>query len=342
MKKFILLFIGVFTLTFNAKAQDGIESILLTGLDDANKLTKAYMNPAMKGLIYGMNSGWYHTAKVHKKFGFDFSFGLNASIVPSKDELFAFADLGLSSNIIPASATSATVAGSEDIKSNVAFQGTIQGQTVTANFEMPGGAKESLPLNAVPTPTLQFNLGLPYEFEAMLRVVPKIESDGVNGQLLGVGLKKEITDWFGPLDRLPLHVSLLASYTSMKVNYDIDDSSISGQNQRVGFKLNSFTVQGIASLNFPIVNVYGGVGYGTGNSTLRMSGTYDLVYETGLPAPDDTVTEQLTDPLDLGFNAGSFRATVGARLSLGFFKVFADYTLQEYNTLSAGIAVGFR
>ncbi len=29
-------------------------------------------------------------------------------------------------------------------------------------------------------------------------------------------------------------------------------------------------------------------------------------------------------------------------LSLGFFKIFADYTLQEYNTLSAGIALSIR
>ena len=54
--------------TITTKAQE-LESILLAAQEDANKLTEAYMNPGMKGLIYGMNSGWYHTAKVHKKLG---------------------------------------------------------------------------------------------------------------------------------------------------------------------------------------------------------------------------------------------------------------------------------
>jgi len=75
MKKLTLLvLLGLVTIT--SKAQD-LESILLAS-GDAENLTNAYINPAMKGLIYGMNSGWYHTAKVHKKLGFDISIGLNA------------------------------------------------------------------------------------------------------------------------------------------------------------------------------------------------------------------------------------------------------------------------
>ena len=45
-------------------------------------------------------------------------------------------------------------------------------------------------------------------------------------------------------------------------------------------------------------------------------------------------------PLD--FESSGFRTTLGARLSLGFFKIFADYTLQEYNALSLGIAFSVR
>jgi hypothetical protein len=68
----------------------------------------------------------------------------------------------------------------------------------------------------------------------------RIGSDDVKGSLLGLGLKKEITSWFGPMEKTPLHVSLLAAYTSMNVDYDIqNDSSLSGSNQRAEFKLNS-------------------------------------------------------------------------------------------------------
>jgi hypothetical protein len=326
------------------KAQDdGLEAILYASTQDANKLTKAYMNPAMKGLIYGMNSGWYHTAKTHKKFGFDISIGLNASVVPSEDELFRFANLGLSSSTTSTSLTGATVAGTNTLEAPVTVNAEIEGQSVSKTFYMPAGVKEDLPLNAVPTPSVQFTLGLPKQFDVMVRVVPEVGSDDVKGNLFGVGLKKEITSLFGVFEKLPLHISVLGAYTNMDVNYNIqNNSSIPGANQKATFNLNSYTLQAIASINFPIINFYGGIGYGAGTSDLKMLGTYNLSYDTGFPAPNDTKEVPVTDPLNLDFNASGVRATVGTRLSLGFFKIFADYTIQEYNTISGGLAFSFR
>ena len=59
-----------FFLTFQLSQAQELETILLAA-DDASKLTENYLNPAMKGLMYSMNGGWYTTAKTHKKFGFD-------------------------------------------------------------------------------------------------------------------------------------------------------------------------------------------------------------------------------------------------------------------------------
>lgn len=346
MKKIaLLIFLLVGAVSMKAQEDDGLESILYANIQDANKLTKAYMNPAMKGLIYGMNSGWYHTAQAHKTFGFDFSFGLNASMVPSKDELFKFADLGLSSSTTANYATSPTVAGTNNIAAQATVTATavIEGQNVSKTFLMPAGVKEDLPLNAVPTPSVQFTLGLPKQFDVMVRLVPEVGSDDVKGNLFGIGLKKEITSLFGPIEKLPLHISVLGAYTNMDVNYNIqNDSSIPGANQVATFNLSSYTVQAIASINFPIINFYGGIGYGAGTSDLKMLGTYVLEYNTGFPAPNDTVEKTVTDPINLDFEVSGVRATLGTRLSLGFFKIFADYTVQEYNTLSAGIAFSFR
>jgi len=334
MKKLTLLvLLGLVTIT--SKAQE-LESILLASKDDASKLTSAYINPAMKGLIYGMNSGWYHTAKVHKKLGFDISIGANLSIAPTEDELMVFADLGLTS-ISSASTTSPTVFGSGD-GAQMNVNAVVQGQNVTASFEMPSGISEDLPMNAVPTPSLQLSVGLPYKFDVMLRLVPEVGSDDVKGNLLGVGLKKEITSIFGALEKLPLHVSVLAAYSTMNVDYVIDGGTIPGQDQRTEFKLNSYTVQAIGSLNFPIINIYGGIGYSGGSSSLKMLGDYELIYNTS----GGTIVETVTDPLNLDFDASGFRTTIGARLSLGFFKIFGDYTIQEYNTFSTGIAFSFR
>ncbi|REH54617.1 hypothetical protein C7448_102139 [Tenacibaculum gallaicum] len=338
MKK-ILLPLLTLIISFSIKAQDGPEGILFASKQDANRLTNAYINPAMKGLIYGMNNGWYHTAKVHKKFGFDITIGFNGSIVPSKDEIFSLSNLN-SINQPTGNITSATIAGSENDGSLATVTFEESGITYTGTFEMPGGIKEDLPLNAIPAPAIQASLGLPFKSDIILRYVPKIGSDDVKGSLFGIGLKKEITDWFGPIDKTPLHVSLLATYSTMGVDYTIVDENPSDnieiENGKVDFNLNSYTVQAIASLNFPIINVYGGVGYTGGSSSLDMTGRYTLSYNASLNQ------RTLTNPLNLDSNASGFKATVGTRLSLGFFKIFADYTLQEYNAINAGIAFSFR
>lgn len=338
MKKYLVLLL--LTTTIGLKAQEGPEGILFASKEDANRLTNAYINPAMKGLIYGMNNGWYHTAKAHKKFGFDISIGANASIVPTKDEMFSLSNLTSINQVTGGNITSATVAGSKDDGSTATVTFEENGIKYTGTFDMPGGVKEDLPLNAVPAPAIQANMGLPFKSDIMLRFVPKVGSDDVKGSLFGIGLKKEITDWFGPMDKTPLHVSLLASYSTMGADYNIVDEDpnddIQIENGNINFNLNSYTVQAIASLNFPVINVYGGVGYTGGTSKLDMTGKYTVNYNASLNQ------RVLNDPLNLNSNADGFKATAGLRLSLGFFKIFADYTVQEYNAINAGIAFSFR
>lgn len=355
MKKSILIFICVLAFNFKAKAQEGFENILLAAPGDTNKLIEAYFTPAMDGFIYGMNNGWYHTAKVHKILGFDLTVGLSAAVVPKKYELFNISALGLTS-VTSTSTTASTFAGPDNPTTfTVTKTVTIndpnspangQSRTVTANFEVPGGVTKDLPLNAVPAPVAQFNLGLPFKMEAMVRFFPetKLGDNGGKASMFGVGLKKEITSWFGPLDKLPLHVSLLAAYTSMDVNYGFADSNsanFENKNASADFQLRSYTAQAIASLNFPFINFYGGIGYSKGDSNFKMKGTYKGKYTYTEGGLQYTHEETLTPP-DLKFDAGGFKTTLGARLSLGFFKIFADYTFQEYNTISAGVAISIR
>ncbi len=322
-------------------AQD-LETILLAK-DDAEKITEAYLKPAMKGLIYSMNNGWYHTAKVHKKFGIDLSIGLNASLIPEQDEIFSLLALELSSKSSTNQNTSPTIAGSEEMMAatiTYTEQFEVQGQTFSSalDIELPTGIKESLPINAMPAPAVQLGIGLPFKMDAILRLVPKVGTDDVKGSLLGIGLKKEITNWFGPMKKTPLHIALLAAYTKMDVDYLIENQTtdnLSTNEASASFKLNAFTLQAITSLNFPFINFYGGIGYNKGNTELQMLGNYTLSYDAPIPS------QTITNPMRLKTSASGINATIGTRLSLGFFKLFGSYTLQEYNTLNAGIAFSF-
>ncbi|WP_394331631.1 DUF6588 family protein [Tenacibaculum agarivorans] len=327
--------------TMSSFSQD-VETILLAR-DDAQKLMNAYLDPSFKGFVYSMNNGWYHTAKVHKKFGFDISIGGNFSFIPDADKVFDISTIGLSNATSSDRNTTPTVAGGTDQRATVTYTTTVQGQNVSADFLMPEGVGDDVPFNAVPAPSLQASVGLPFKLDVMLRFVPKVGSDNVKGGLFGVGLKKEITDWFGVVDKTPLHISLLAAYTNMNVDYDIEDATgdVATNNGAIEFDLNSYTVQAIASLNLPVINFFGGVGYNGGSTSLNVLGEYVLTYET-TTTPSVAITETVTNPFSLSSSTGSFNATVGTRLSLGFFKIYGSYTLQEYGSLNAGIAFSFR
>lgn len=351
MKKCILIFIAVFTFTINLKAQEGIENILFADISDANILTTEYLRPAAEGFIFGMSNGWYHTAKVHKKLGFDITIGANSSVVPSSGESFNISALNLSSKITQNPTSTPTVLGNESAISN-AFEVTIPANSdpninggvhpeLKRNFTMPDGFGDDIPLSGVPTPAIQVNLGLPWKLEASLRFLPELGSEETKGKLFGMGLKKEITSWFGPMEKTPLHISLMGAFTNMTVTSIIDDpsgSEIDITNGLGELDLNSYTVQAIASLNFPILNIYGGFGYIGGSSSLNLSGNYKLQYSDGLV----NYTRELVNPINLEYDVSGFTTTIGARLSLGFFKIFGSYTLQEFNTYSAGIAFSIR
>ncbi len=339
MKKLLL---SLFICTTVSSYGQELETILLAR-EDAAKITNAYLQPAFKGFIYSMNSGWYHTAKVHKKFGFDITIGASASFIPEEEEIFDLMSIELSNNTTFNTSITPTVGG-DGAPATINYQSTVMGQNVSTSFQMPNGVKEELPLNSVPAPSIQVGVGLPFKLDVMLRYTPKVGSNNVEGDVFGFGLKKEITDWLGIVGKTPFHLSVLAAYSNMNVDYtigNVNSQEITTRNAQAEFNLNAYTFQAIASVNLPVVNFYGGVGFNSGNTTLNMLGEYTLTYNTGNPVLPN-VSETINDPFSLKESVSSFNATIGARFSLGFFKLFGSYTLQEYGTLNAGIAFSFR
>ncbi len=335
------------TMTISMNAQE-LESLILAG-DDASKLTEGYINPVMKGLMYSMNGGWYTTAKTHKKFGFDITINANASIVPDADQLFDFNQSEYDYLSTENGETSLpTIMSEDDTETTVDVSIPVgDGSFKVGSFEMPGGITEDLPVNAIPTPMVQVGFGLPFKTDIKLRMVPKVNfDDSVEASLFGLGLQHDLTQYLGPIDKLPLSVSILGA--NMKVSYAIEDESSSdgvtvSSDGEAEFKMDTFTIQALASLDFKIITIYGGLGYNNGKSTVKLKGDYDLTYTIeGGVLDGQEVTETVTDPINLNFDANGMRATIGTRLNLAFFKIFADYTLQEYNTVTAGIAFSFR
>jgi hypothetical protein len=348
MKKIILFLVFVVTLSVS-KAQD-LDGILLAA-DDASLLTENYLNPGMVGLMYSMNSGWFTTGKVHKKFGFDITIGGNLSFPPTSAQTFRFNPSDYEFVTLPnGESRLQTVMSEDDTETRVDISIPNGDDTFrVASFDMPGGIAQDLPLNAVPAPTIQVGFGLPFKTDIKARFVPNLRfDDDVDASLIGFGLQHDLTQYFGPIDNLPLNISILGAFSNMRVAYDLKDEeldeNVRTDNGEAEFKMNTWTIQAIGSLDFVIVTVYGSVGYNNGRTTAKMKGDYTLTYdvEDNNGNVIGTVDETISNPINLDFDANGMNATIGARLNLGFFKIFADYTFQEYNTASAGIAFSFR
>jgi len=346
-----LIFICTLFVGLNASNAQNLESVLLAS-DDASTLLQNYLSPAMKGLMSSMNGGWYSTAKTHKKLGFDITFGLNASFTPDKDKVFEFIadDYNFLSIADGGSTSIPTILSKDETETEINVSVPYAGNTFkVGSFKMPGGIAKDLPANATPAPFVQVGLGLPFKTTIKLRYVPKTGfASKVNANLIGVGLQHDLTQYLGLVGKLPFSVSLLGAYTSATIDYTIQNGDLSNQvtvsNGLAQFKLKTWTVQALASLDFKIVTIYGGLGYNGGTSNFDIKGEYSLTYDIQDSGQNNlsTLEETITDPVKLAFKTSGARATIGTRLNLAFFKIFADYTLQEYNTATLGFAFSFR
>lgn len=292
----------------------------------------------MKGAIYSSNGGWFNSAKVHKKLGVDLSLRLNASFVPSADQAFSISNLEYitsEANDLP------TIIGSsrqEELIVTIPPDGILPEMKTT--IKSPKGIKSKLPLGAVPAPVLQLAIGIPFDTEVILRYSPEYHRKGIDMSFKGLGIKHNLLQYFGPIDKFPINISALASYSKMKIDYDIQSfSSIKGSGQVAQFSLNNYNLLLIASLDVLVVNFYAGFGFSGGDSSFKMLGQYDLEYQTESNIP---ITRSLNDPIDMNFNVSGYQTTIGAKFKFLIFSAYADFTFQDYNTLSAGISINFR
>ena len=292
----------------------------------------------MKGAIYSSNGGWFNSAKVHKKLGVDLSLRLNASFVPSADQVFSISNLEYitsEANDLP------TIIGSsrqEELIVTIPPDGILPEMKTT--IKSPKGIKSKLPLGAVPAPVLQLGIGIPFDTEVILRYSPEYHRKGIDMSFKGLGIKHNLLQYFGPIDKFPINISALASFSKMEIDYDIQSfSSIKGSGQVAQFSLNNYNLLLIASLDVLVVNFYAGFGFSGGDSSFKMLGQYDLEYQTESNIP---ITRSLNDPIDMNFNVSGYQTTIGAKFKFLIFSAYADFTFQDYNTLSAGISINFR
>ena len=345
MKKLLLFVcISVFgASTAHAQLLDGLETVLLAK-EDAQKLIQGYTNPLAKSFIYGLNTGWAHSAKTHKQLGFDLSIGVGASLVSDAD--LSFNPTGLRYAEVPSNGLPTVFSRSNSVPLDVLIPANSETDELRATLDFPGGVGDDLPISGVPVPTAQLSIGAVANTDVIVRFVPESNLEGASVSLWGLGLKHDLTQYLGPIDKLPFNLSILAAQTTVSSRYNIEQTTLSenpmADMRYVDFNLKAQTVQLLGSLDFPFISVFGAVGISRGSADLGMKGIYELEYTQQVGGFEVPIVTSISDPLTLDYSANSTLATIGTRLNLAILKIYAQYSLQEYSTATVGVSLGLR
>lgn len=327
-KKYLLLLcILSFAIT---QAQENIKNYLLLGVDAAENIVSDYNSPVAEGLMYGLTGGWYNSAKVAKPWSISVSLVTNGSFIPSEKETFVL-DASRFDNLMflngQTSARVPTIVGGTNTLTLIA---SLDNEDF--EFESPEGIG-LLDLNLLPTAFLQAKVALPKGTEVGVRIFPSTElSENSKIGLWGFGVQHEISQWITGMDEANWALSALVAYTTINGEYDIaedNDGFVTGSNQLIDSKLDSWLIEIIGSTNFPIFNVYGGLGFITGTSSTELLGTYNIQTQTQ--------SRSFTDPFAIGNDVSGVRANLGAKVRMGWFSINTDYTFQGYNNFSLGL-----
>ncbi|RZS99837.1 DUF6588 family protein [Aquimarina brevivitae] len=339
MKKQFLICCTAFLTTAMTFAQQNIDELLAAGINDAQRYTREYLRPAGEGMMYSMNHGWFNSGKSKKLFGFEISLVANAAFVNDDNQSFIlnpadYENLDFRDNPGVLRPVATAFGDIQGVVVRVEGESTVPGiPSQDAEFELPTGLG-SEGINLVPTAFLQVGFGFLKGTEIKVRYFPKVETNDTEVGFYGAALQHEFTKWL-PADKVfPVAISGMIAYTHLDASYDFTESSfIDGENQRFENNTNTWLFQVIGSTKLPVFNVYGGLGYLTGKAKTDILGTYRV--QSGVVSQ-----EEITDPFSIENEVSGVRGTLGAKLTLAFFRLNVDYTIAEYSGFSVGLNFG--
>lgn len=330
---------------FSAKAQLDLGTLLESGANDASTYMQSYMEPLFRGLGFGMNGGWYNTAKPHKTLGFDLSITMMATRVPKANEFFTFNNADYE-NFYYAGGSNVQVPtmfgpnlGADDLPqlsvrdfTDADGDGDLMDELI--RFSAPTGLGltegelgDILPFNAVPVPMVQLGVGVIKNTDLKLRYIPRQNvGDDANIEMFGLGVMHDITQWLPGEKILPVEISVFGGYTGLRTEIFIDKDA--GQSMQLESR--SFIGQAIVSKKILVFTPYVGLGFASSKSDITLKGRFE------------TENDVLVDPVNFNYEDSGFRANIGLMVKLAFLTLTGEYAIQEYDTYSVGLGFSFR
>jgi len=347
----------------NSQAQLGdAGEILRAGTSDANLLLENYLKPFGAGFGADLNAGWINSARPYRTLGFDFRVHVGMAFVPGSDRNFNVDNLSFDNlQRVDGPAVSQTAFGEDTPGSvlGVFIQNPYSNQSEeVTRFTMP----EGLGYPYVPAPMVQFTVGAIMDTDVTFRYMPTVSFDELKVNLFGIGLKHGLNQWLPGGSALPVDLSVQMGYTRFNSDFSFDllpetgediynpYSSATWSNQGAEFKANGFTGNLLVGKTFPVISLYGGIGFQTSGITLKTPGSYPVTsfnpgYNPAITTEEsrERIIERIDNPVDLNLDGGSsLQAMAGFRLRVAFFAISGSYTLAQYPVANLGVGISFR
>jgi hypothetical protein len=305
-------------------AQSIEEELELLGEDNG----PLYTRPVSTGIGAGLNSGWFRSARARDPLRFEVSVRAVGTLVPDGEDSFqpilpdevTVAELGGQTFRDPYGSgeglTTPTATGEGD-GIVVAPAGEFREALLLAGEDPAAFAlefPEGFDIPAVPVGVIQANLGVLPGVEVVGRFLPNIEIDDEVGSIdsFGGGLSLTVTEWLGP--GVPVDVAVQGGLQT----FDVGDY----------LSANSRFVSVMASRTFSVLTLFGA-------GTLEESDV-EVEFDVQNPRLPEAGTTIRFD--DQGENTARF--TAGFQLDLLFLQLGADYSVSDYNVVTASLGVG--
>lgn len=303
--------------------------------EDLSTYTQNFSAPFTKAFVWGLQTGWYNTARPHETLGFDLTITGRFVRVPDTDFLFDFinSEYNTMSSLAGELPTIVGPETSEQILLQLEDENT--GTPFSTSFEAPSGVQSSLiGEKYVPLPMVQLGLGIYKGTDMMVRWTPNVTFENLSAQFFGIGVRHNWGQWVPGLKDAPIDLSILVAYSNFKSEVDPEADDIGGEGQAITFDSQGWTFQALVSKEISVLTFYGGIGYNTASTDLKLKGSY--IFSEG------TSSLEVTDPVNETIKTSGANLTLGLRLKLAIFTLHGDYNIQEYNSWTAGIGFSWR
>ncbi len=322
MKKLLISFLVLLIVQSSGYAQTNVSDFI----DDMLVLGGNFSEPAAEGAGYQAGAGWFSSAIPLEKWDIRVSVHGNALFVSSEKKKFSLSnsDLkvlqidGSESAILPTAFGGSSLV---NLSGEVFFNGEVIAEP---SFQ----AMEGIDRDYVPHAFVQAAIGVSAGTEVTVRAMPEVTIDGVTASTYGIGVKHNLSQYFGYNYPEDFQLALGASYSKLIVGYEFEPKGAEGLVllDEIDVDANLFMAEIIGSKKWRVFELFAAAGAMNSQFSYTFGGTGEVnLVNAKVDSLEDSKTQ--------------FKGDVGFNLYFGKFRVSTMMTAGEFFNANLGLHV---